>query len=1023
MKYLLFIVVLFSPVLLFGQIITGTVRSPENETIPGVTVSEKGQNNLTTTDGKGEFSIKLKSRQAVIRFTATGNEAVEIIYQGQTNLEVVMKPRVNSLDDVQVIAYGTSTQRNSVGSITKVSGKDLMEQPITNPLAGLEGLVPGMTVVQSSGVPGASVSIQIRGQNTVNANPSQNIYAPLDQPLFIVDGVPYAPQNGNVNQFPSVAAPGIGPYNNNYGGMSPFNGLNPADIESIEVLRDADATAIYGSRGGNGVILITTKKGKAGRATVNVNLNDGESVIGHTMPMMNTTQYLQMRRQAFANDGLAPNNTPFDPAFAPDLTVFDTTRNTDWKKYFLGNTAHNLNLNASVSGGSDNSQFRLASGFNRDTYIFPGDYADNRVTFSVSVHHNSGNKRFSLDFTANYGYEKNNSPGDPSLLAAYTLAPDYPALLDQSGNLVWNYNGVPLDGTSAQPNPGAYLKELYSIQNVSLNSNLLMSYRLVDGLVFRTSFGYSTYNSQEYYGDPLAAQNPEFGPQSTARFGNNNFMTWIIEPQLEYKLNLKNTDIDVLVGNTLEKKSNSVLETDGIGYGNDDLIRSISGSSSQFATDQFYDYKYIAFFGRLNIKFNRKYIISVTGNRDGSSRFGTNQQFGNFGSVGGGWLFNEEDIIKNKLPFLSYGKLRGNFGSIGNDNAANYQYLPRWAPSTYAYGGVVGYVPQNLYNPDFTWASTKKLEFGIELGFLKDRILFSSTWYRTRTGNQLISYNLPIQTGFNNVLENENALIQNTGLELVLQSAIIKKERFSWNSAINMTIPKNKLLAFPGIATSTYAETYRVGKPITEIYGFKYAGVNPADGYFQFHGANGQLTESPVIPQGGIFNDFLPISNGYPDFYGGWQNNFRYRNFQLDIFLQYAKQTGQNYLGQIYSYPPGQQYNQPVALLNAWKTPGQVSPYQVLSSQQGQALSTAQYFIQSSGAYSDASYIRVKTIAFSYALPASVLKKLSVQNIRVYLSAQNLFTITSYKGNDPETQNFYGVPPLKTISCGLQTNF
>jgi TonB-linked SusC/RagA family outer membrane protein len=1023
MKHLLFLCLLLSPALLFGQIVTGTVRSAENETMPGVTVAEKGRNNFTSTDVKGEFKLKLINPQAVIRFTAAGAEAVEITYSGQTNLDVVLKPRVNSLDEVQVIAYGTSTQRNSVGSITKVSGRELMEQPITNPLAGLEGRVPGMTVVQSSGVPGASVSVQIRGQNTVNADPAHNIFAPLDQPLIIVDGVPYAPQNGNVNQFPSAAAPGIGPYNNNYGGMSPFNGLNPADIENIEVLRDADATAIYGSRGGNGVILITTKRGKAGRATVNVNLNDGESVIGHTIQMMNTGQYIQMRKQAFASDGLVPNNTPFDPAYAPDLTVFDTTRNTDWKKYFLGNTAHNLNLNAAIAGGSAESQYRLASGFNRDTYIFPGDYADSRVTFSASLHHNSENKRFTLDFTANYGYEKNNSPGDPALLSAYTLAPDYPALLDKAGNLVWNYNGVPLDGYSAQLNPAGYLKELYSIQNVSLNSNLVLSYRLVNGLVFRTSFGYSTYNSQEYYGDPLAAQDPEFAPQSTARFGNNDFMTWLIEPQLEYRLSLKNTDIDVLVGNTMEKKSNSILETDGIGYSNDDLIHSISGSSSQYATDQFYDYKYIAFFGRLNIKYYRKYILSITGNHDGSSRFGPTRQFGNFGSAGAGWLFNEEDFIKNNLPFLSYGKLRGNYGTIGNDQAANYQFLPRWAPSTYAYGGTIGYVPQNLYNPDFTWASTKKLEFGIELGFLKDRILFSATWYRSRTGDQLISYNLPSQTGFGNVLENENALLQNTGLEFVMQAAIFKTAKFTWNSMLNMTIPRNKLLAFPGLATSSYAETYQVGKPISEVYGFKYAGVNPADGYFQFYGANGQLTEKPVTPQGGSFNDFVPISKGYPDFYGGWQNNFRYGNLQLDIFLQYTWQTGQNYLGQIYSFVPGLQYNQPVALLNAWKTPGQTSPYQVLSSQQGQTLNSAQDFRQSSGAYSDASYIRVKTIAFSYTLPGTLLKKLSVQNIKVYVSAQNLFTITGYKGNDPESQNFYGVPPLKTISCGIQTNF
>ncbi len=427
MKYLIIISLLAMPLAGFSQLITGTIRTSENELYPGVTVSEKGQNNFTISNEKGEFKINVKGKDAVIRFTATGAEPLEVVYKGQAVIEVTLKTKTNSLDEVHVIAYGTSTQRNTVGSITRVSGRDLMEQPVTNPLAGLEGRVPGLTVVQTSGVPGASVNLQIRGQNTVNPGFQNNGIAPLDQPLIIVDGVPFAPQNANINQFPSLAAPGLGPYNNSYGGISPFNGLNTADIESIEVLRDADATAIYGSRGGNGVILITTKKGKVGKATLNVNLIDGESVIGHTMPMMNTRQYLQMRQQAFANDGLVPNNTPFDPAYAPDLTVFDTTGYTDWKKYFFGNTAHNLNVNASISGGTATDQLRIGSGFNRDTYIFPGDFSDNRATFSTSIHHSSENKKFTVDFTANYAYEKNNSSGEPAILTAYTLAPDYPA--------------------------------------------------------------------------------------------------------------------------------------------------------------------------------------------------------------------------------------------------------------------------------------------------------------------------------------------------------------------------------------------------------------------------------------------------------------------------------------------------------------------------------------------------------------------------------------------------------------------
>lgn len=1008
---------------LFGlcQTITGVVKNLNNELLPGVTVTVKGTTTATATNEKGQFTLNTESPNAILRFSAANMETQEMALAGKTDVVIVLKPKTNSLDEVQVIAYGTNTQRNTVGSISKVSGDDISGEPVTNPLAGLEGRIPGLEITASSGVPGASFNVQIRGQNTVNPNLAAYTIAPLDQPLFIIDGVPYAPQNGNINQFPSLAAPGSGNlYNNHYGGISPFNSINPADIESVEVLRDADATAIYGSRGGNGVIIITTKKGKAGKTEFNLTLNDGESMTGNTIPMMNTAQYLSMRRQAFANDGLTPNNILYDPAYAPDLTVFDTTRYTNWKKYFFGNTAHDLNLNSSLSGGTANTQFRLGAGFNRDTYIFPGDLADGRGSFSATIHHTSDNKRLTVDFSAIYSYEKNNSAGEPTVLTAYTLEPDYPALVDGKGNLVWNYNGVPLDGSYAGSNPLAYLKELYSIQNTSLNSNLLIGYKIIDGLTFRTSLGYSAYNSQEYYGDPLSAQDPEYGPQANTRFGNNNFMTWIIEPQLEYRKNRKKIAYDFLMGGTLEKQTNAQSEVDGYGYINDDLIQSVSGAPVQSATDVYSEYKYIALFGRFNFKWLGKYIFDLTGNRDGSSRFGPGRQFGNFGSAGAAWLFNEEAFVKDNLQFISYGKLRGSFGITGNDNVGNYQYLSRWAPTTYSYDGSIGYVPQNLYNPDFSWASTKKLEFGLELGFLKDRILFSSTWYRSRTGDQLITYNLPSQTGFSSILENENALVQNTGIELSLQLALVKNRQLSWNSSFNITFPENKLISFPGLAGSSYSTTYETGEPLSEVYGFKYAGVNPSNGYFQFYNAAGQLTENPVQRGSGKFNDFAPIGNLNPKFYGGWQNSLKYRQFQLDMFVEYKKQLGMNYLGQIYNYLPGNEFNQPVALLNAWKTPGQITGYEILSTQYGQAATDARDFTESSGAYSDASYIRFKTISFSCSLPAPIAQKMGLSALRLYVSGQNLFTITGYKGNDPETQNFYGIPTLKTIACGIQ---
>ncbi|MES2108765.1 MAG: SusC/RagA family TonB-linked outer membrane protein [Bacteroidota bacterium] len=1021
MKHIYYVLLLFMPAICYGQTITGTVHDAQNEPLAGITVTASGARNQAVTNEKGGFQINISVADKYLRFSATGLEPVEIEIAGKKDILVTMIKRSNKLDEVQIIAYGTNTQRYNVGSVTKVTAEEIGKQAISNPLEALQGRVPGLTIAATSGIPGASFNVQIRGQNTLK--PSTSFISPKDNPLFIIDGVPFAPQNGNINQFSSLASPGIGNlYNNAYGGLSPFNSINPNDIESIEVLRDADATAIYGSRGGNGVILITTKKGKAGKTDFNLNVRDGVSFIGKTMPMMNTQQYLSMRKEAFANDGLTPNTTLYDAAYAPDLTIFDTTRYTDWKKVFLGNTARNLNVATSISGGNENTQFRIGGGFNRDTYIFPGDFSDDRENFATNIHHTSSNRKFSIDFSATYSYDKNNSSGAPNILSAYTLEPNYPALIDAQGNLIWDYKGVSLDGSYAGSNPFAYLKRLYKITNLNLNSNVLLAYQVFKGLTIRTSFGYNTFDSKEYSNTPQASQNPAFNPSSLAKFGNNNLSTWIAEPQIEYKSNYKKNSYSILIGSTFQRNASSKTETDGYGYINDALLGSISGATTTSSSDAFSEYKYSAVFGRISYRFDNKYLFNINGRRDGSSRFGPSKQFGDFGSVGAGWLFSEESLIKNNVPILSFGKLRASYGITGSDAIADYQYVSRYAPAKYTYGGNLGYLPQNLYNPQLSWASTKKLEFGLELGFIQDRVLLNAGWYRNRSGDQLITYQLPAQTGFQTVYENWNAVVQNTGWEISIQSTIIKSSRFSWNSSFNLTIPQNKLLSFPGIENSSYSTTYFIGKSVNTVTGFNYAGVDPATGLFQFAGASGQITSTPAYASQGKLNDYIIIGNTDPKFYGGFQNSFSYKGVQLDFFIEFKKQLGLNYLSQVYSLLPGLEQNLPVSLLQRWQSPGQQAQFQRFSSQYGQEYDAANNFVQSSGVYSDASYLRLKTATLSYNIPAGFLGKINVRSLKIFATAQNLFTVTNYKGNDPETQNFYGIPPLKTISFGLNLN-
>ncbi|MCD8739064.1 SusC/RagA family TonB-linked outer membrane protein [Mucilaginibacter roseus] len=1008
------------PVLALGQQISGTVLDEQRQALPAITVSIKGTGIVRITDEKGHFTIPAPAGPVTLRFTGVGFEIKELPWTGEKELTVSLRPSRSSLDEVQVIAYGTNTQRYNTGSVTRVTAADIARQPVSNPLSALQGRVPGLVVTSSSGLPGASVNLQIRGQNTLRPTIA-NIQAPRDNPLFIVDGVPFATGNGNINQYASAQSPGQSAmYNNSYGGISPFSSIDPQDIESIEVLRDADATAIYGSRGGNGVILITTKKGKAGITKIDLNLNSGLSFTGRTMQMMNTTEYLAMRREAMANDGVEPNLIRNDEGYAPDLLLFDQHKSTDWRKYFTGNQAAMTNANLSISGGNAQTTFHLSGGYNRESYIFPGDFAGKRGNMAVNLHHGSSGNRLSLDFSAGYSAYRNNSSGARELLGTFGLDPNYPDLLDGNGNLVWNYKGQQLSNYPSGNNVLAYLRQPYRVSNNLLTSNLLAAYKIARGLTFRTSFGYTTFNGGEYRGTPKSTLSPYNNPQATASFGTNNYRTWIIEPQLEYRGYTGKHTYSALIGGTFQQNNNERTDATGTGYLSDELIGSIAGAPNRTITDAYSGYKYQAIFGRLTYRYDERYLLNVSVRRDGSSRFGPDRRFGNFGAIGAGWLFAEESFLKDHLPWLSYGKLRGSYGITGSDQIGDYGYLSRWATGSYFYDGALGYLPRNLFNNRFGWATTKKLEAGLELGFFKDRILTNVTWYRNRTGNQLVSYRLPSQSGFTTVTENLDALVQNSGWEFTLQGSPVKKETFTWTASMNLTIPRNKLVAFPGLAASSYNNQYFIGQPLNVVRGYRYAGVNPETGLFEFFGADGTRTSTPVSPSGGSLNDQAVTGHTDPKWYGGLQNSFRYRSLQLDVFVEFRKQWGTSYLKQIYSNLPGFEQNLPVAFNQRWQKPGDQAPFQRLSVQYGEAYDAGSAFFESSGVYGDASYARLKNVALSWQLPAKFLNRLHLQHVRVYANAQNLLTITDYAGNDPETQNFYGVPPLKTVVLGLQ---
>lgn len=988
----------------FKSTVRGRVVGEAGEPVSRATVTVKGTGLSTATDENGDFNLGGVNENAILIITSVGYTGREVIAD-KTGLVVRLAASVTALDETVVIAYGTTTKRLSTGNVSKVSAEQISNQPVSNPLQALEGRVAGLNITQSSGVPGSSLKVEIRGQTSLDLRLSRN------DPLFVIDGVPYEAGNLPFNQLNSAAS-----YNNpllsgKQGGLSPLNVINPASIESIEVLKDADATAIYGSRGANGVILITTKKGKAGKATFTVDLNTSFSKVTRTMDLLTTAQYVQMRREAFGNDAAVPNATT-----ASDLLVWDSTRYTDFKRWLTGGTARATNAEFSFSGGAGNMSFLLSGGYRRETTVFPGDLASTRGSVNVSLSHASNDKRFRLSFSGGFSASKNNLTQTD--LTTYINLPPNLLLYDSLGKPNWSEGGVNFSSMGIVSTPAAELYKRYAADSKNLLANVRVEYLILPGLRLKTNFGYNLFRTEETSFNPLASKNPQGSSLPSSDFANASLNSWIVEPQAEYNRQTVNGRLSVLLGTTFQDKGSSSELINARNFTNDLVLNTLAAAGSVTATNNSTTYRYTAVFGRAGYVWKEKLLANISARRDGSSRFGPDSRFASFGAVGLGWIFSEEAFLKHTLPFLSYGKVRGSYGVTGNDQIGDYKFLNLWASNGLVYQGTPGLRPVSLYNPDYNWERNKKLEAALELGFCKDRILLTAAYYRNRSSNQLISYSLPMQTGFSSVAQNLGALVQNTGWELELTARTGSPARFRWSGSLNLSLPRNRLLAFPGLAASSYAKVYREGQSLNLIYGYHFLGVNPATGVYAFDDLDkdNQLTYP---------NDYRIQGNRDPKFYGGFLNTFQYKCLRLDVFLEFKKQRGITYLSTLAGNPPGFiGYNQPAVVLERWQRPGQEAPVQQFTQAYNAAFqSVYNYLPLSDGIYGDASYLRLKNLAFSCNLSGERIKKWKLQNARIYLQAQNLLTLTRYRGADPETQNLYVLPPLKTLTAGIQLTF
>ena len=965
------------------RIITGKVTDENGNRLIGATVQVKGMKQGTITDAEGNYRLTVPDdEKTIILVSYIGYEAEEIRVGNRSVIDIVMLPSIASLMGVEVVStsYYEVEQRLNPGNIAKVDAKIIEQQPISNPLQALQGRVAGVYITQASGVPGSAFEIQIRGLNSLREDGND--------PLYLINDVPYPSQSISFNQSDAID-----------GAINPLNFINPNDIESIEILKDADATAIYGSRGANGVIRITTRRGRSNQFSVTYNGSMGAGRLPKKLDVLNKEQYLMMRNEAFTNDGTVPGVTDFDVN-----GTWSRDRETDWQDEFLGGSSSFMNHQLSFSGGAMNTTFLFGVNYLRETTLFADDLFDTKISGNINLNHKSRDGRFDLNIQGNFTIN-NNDIISPNLAAeAITLAPHAPALYNEDGSLNWE------GGTFNNP-ISDFLRES-DTRTVNWVGNLQLTYELIQGLRLKSTFGFNELQTEDVSILPLAAINP-FLENATGRanFGNSSTNTWLIEPQIEYRKSFNKNEIIVLGGTTFQETVTDAQEISATGYTNDALIRNpLAAELIEISNIDNNEYRFNSVYARINYMYNEKYIVNLTGRRDGSSRFGPGRQFANFGAIGLAWIFSEEDFTDN-LSFLSNGKLRGSYGLTGSDQIGNYQFLELWEPTDRGYDGVQGLNPVNLFNPDFAWEETTKAEIGLELSFLENRLGISTSYFRNSSSNQLIGQPLPGSTGFGTVQTNFPAKVENRGWEIVVNTINLQKGDFKWSSSFNISIIRNELVSFPDIEKTAFANTNVVGKPLSIRFQRIFTGVDPESGLPTFQ----NIDQDDRV----TFEDRLPIFNPDPDFFGGFQNTFSYKGITLDFHFRFVRQDG-NALTNSFN-TPGVFSNQPVQVLNRWQHPGDITATPRFT-QTGVARAAYDNFLGSNQVIVDASFIRLQNARLSYQFEPALLDRFSIENLQLYLQGQNLLTFTGYEGWDPDTQT-QRLPPLRMITAGLSVTF
>ena len=997
--------------------VSGKVTDEEGETLVGANVLLKGTSIGTTTDVAGRYTFEVPDGNGILVFSYIGYATQEVAISNRQVIDVSLAPDVQSLQEVQIIGYGTQAKAEVTSAIASVSSEEIKDMPLVGLDQALQGRAAGVQVTNNSGAPGGGVSIRIRGSSSLGAG---------NEPLYVVDGVPI----NNSQTF------------NQQTGEERINGMsniNPADIESIEILKDAASTSIYGARAANGVVLINTKRGKAGKPQIDLNAWYGVSTVTNRYDLLGASDFAVL-----VNEGLATVNVA--PVFTQEF-IDNPTVDTDWQNEIF-QTAPTANVNFSARGGSDKTQYMMSLGYmDQQGVIIESRFKRYNLRINldqkVSDKFKIGNS-LNVSFTNNDrlrntgaarsdGGEQNFLFGSPVLTSAHARSPATPVFDPVSGE----YSFDPL--APLFPNPVA-MAEAQDINNNTVRAigNVFAEYEIAKGLKFRTQLGTDIrYENEDFFMPPFPDQRQGNGT-GRASVRNFNEFLWLTENYLTYDFNLgKNHNFQTLAGASFQESQWESSFAYVAGFGSSKIKTLNGGSQILTSTSDAESWGISSYFGRLNYNLSGKYLLSFNYRVDGSSRFGANNKYGHFPSASVGWNAIEEDFLKG-ISWLTNLKLRASYGITGNQEIGNYSHL-----GTFGVGGGtnlgrnylnrLGAVVNNIPNDDFSWEQTTQMNAGVDLGLFNNRLSITGDYYVKTTTDLLLAIPLPRTSGFASTLTNIGEM-ENRGIELALNTINVDGD-FSWRSNLNFSMNQNKIISLVGGQDIRIRESIvREGNPISFYLFEREKYVDPATGTTLIVDQDG----SGGVPTD---NDRKITGSPMPKHIGGFTNEFSYKGFDLSVFFQWSygnkifnntrkwMEEMRRDLQSTIGYNTTEE-----AFQNRWRESGDQTEYPGVFYD----LRNQNHFLAHNGWLEDGSYLRLKTLTLGYNFPSAFTQRMHISNARVYFTSNNLLTFTNYTGYDPEVNHFtsqglggnvgigydYGTfPQPRTFVMGLNLSF